>query len=805
MPYPDPISVTNVDKITPTRLYGPHNTFLTAVAISPDGQIMLSADFQGYLRIWDIETGTQLLQQRIFTNAVQQIVFGQADEGYYRFCVIANQHNIKTLLLDPTHNLTTQHDITEENYTLLHATFSPDNRPVVACVNAADSDDPRLYLLYGDDKSLLSAYRSGNTSNPNASFNADGTLVAVGQDDGTVSIRGARKDGSTRQRIATGFRGVKRTIFSPDSTKIAAIEGMGDRIGVYDVSSGEPIGNIMTLPLPNDFVFGGDGNLLVVTTNQKGGLLTIFDTHTGDAIRRVKGSSPLAFHPAGYSLACGNNYAIYSKSVMLWDERESPDGILSKVLAPVDALAAETNIIRQLAVLTIHQKPVRAMAFHPDNSILATGGDDHHIHLWSMETGGDTGVLYGHSADITGLAFSPDGRTLASCSGYYSSSDDNTVRLWDMDEATQQFEFQKHQSRVVAVYFMADGQRLVSAETNGVVLLWNAADGDVSQRIETPTVINHIALSPNGALVATTHGSETALKDTTVRLWNVQTGEQLHEIVKLNDWVLRTTFSPDGNVLMVADYSGRVCGWDVTNGELIHDLTGGFDLTYNPQQDVIAIAQDKTVRLTSLADNSALMTLRHGANVTHMAFANEGDLLAVGTKNGDIAIWGVSKTSSKRANTIQIEKERLERVRSGRHTLQLLELTCKQAQENDGDETYIRLDGQTIWSIEGAGRKMHHIPNRSREVDIFDFKQCRMRGPNGWQQTGQYMPSDFQITGLTGPIVLELWEADSFLRGGDDYLGKLTISPTKAGQGPQEHVFYVDGVNYVLSYEILFE
>jgi WD40 repeat protein len=77
-----------------------------------------------------------------------------------------------------------------------------------------------------------------------------------------------------------------------------------------------------------------------------------------------------------------------------------------------------------MKAFTAHHGQVWAVAFSPDGRTLATGGDDYTIKLWNLASLQEAAVLRGHTALVAGLAFSPDGRQLASCGG------DGTVRLW---------------------------------------------------------------------------------------------------------------------------------------------------------------------------------------------------------------------------------------------------------------------------------------------------------------------------------------------------------------------------------------
>ncbi|MEL6148933.1 MAG: WD40 repeat domain-containing protein [Chloroflexota bacterium] len=806
---PEVIIGESLTRVTPTRLFGPHDTFLTAVAYSDDGQRLVTGDIEGYLRVWETETGQLLARRRVFNSAVLGAVFNRTNPGnVYELTVASTGNDVTVLTLGADHSISEAKALTLDTFRVLQIAYNAQNRPLIACIPTSEYDK-RVYLMYGDDKAFIHAFNLSNDEYPNAAFSFDGTLLAVGKSDGTVTIRTTEKSGVSLHKIATDFDGVRQTAFSPDGERLAVLESNGDRVRIYTIATGETVGTLINSPFHNQFAFNVDGKLLAVTTQQKGGSLHIYNVETGQRLRRVKGSSPLAFSPLANSYACGNNYAEFSKSIMLWDTRASEDGVIGKIGAPIDNISAEKQTIAQITVLhSAHEGKITSMAFSPDGMTLATAGTDNDIQMWDMSTGGQIATLVDHKADVTSLSYSPDGKTLASSSGYFNNRDDNTVRLWDAEECTPKSTFNKHKERVVDVVMHPRGELIVSADATGRLYIWRAFNGEVLRSIDTPSPINHIALSPDGALIATAHGSELAAKDNALRLWNVQTGERIREFSDMSDWVIDVTFNPDGNTLLATDYSDRVMAWDMSSGEKVLDLSEGELARYNPQNDLIAIAHGKNVSLVSVRSAEPKMELRHGEDVTSIAFNDEGELLAVGLASGDIAIWGVPDGGGIIANTTSVDLRRLvDAARSGRYAFQLISLTCNKAQERDGDEIFIRVDDQTIWSVKKVGRKMSPKPTRNNEINTFDFSQCRMHGKRGWQSADQYRPKDFRFRGLTGPIELELWEEDQFLRGGNDYIGKVTITPAQAGKGMVRAVIgdETDQFSYTLTYGVTFE
>lgn len=802
---PEVITPASISRVTPTRLFGPHDTFLTAIAYSQDGKWLVTGDLEGSLRVWNVATGDLLHITRLFYEPVLALAVGDAEQpDEMAFAVISRGGTVRLLRYNTA--LHTDSSMTTDSFTPLNIGYSSHNRPLIACI-PTNAFDKRIYVMHADDKSFLHAARIGNDENPNVTFSTDGEIIAIGGADGVIALRSTSLGGRSLYKVRTSLNGVRATALSSDVRRIAAREDRGDRLCVYDVRSGEQIGTEINMPFLNDFAFNHDGTLLAVTTQQKGGSLHIYTVETGERVRRLKGSSPIAFSPAGDGFAAGNDYAEFSKSVMLWDTTQSERGVLHKIGAVVDNVAAETQYVQQFGVLQgAHKGRVLSLAFSPDGMTLATGGTDDDIRLWDLATGGQNVVLRDHRADVTGLTFSPDGKTLASCSGYFNNQDDNTVRMWETNDWTPTFTFSKHRDRVVKAIYHPRGELMISADDGGRIYVWRVSSGDVIRTIETPSPINHIALSPDGALVASAHGSELAIKDTSLRLWNTQTGEMIREYTEMSDWVMNVTFSRDGNVLLGADYSKRVCGWDMNSGEVVLDLAIGTLARYNPKNDLIAIAHEKVIDLIAVRGGQIKMQLRHGEDVSEIAFNGGGELLAAGLTNGDVVLWGVPEGAGTGVSTSEVEQIRVKNAaRSGRYALQLISLSCNRAQERDGDEVFIRLDDQTIWRVTQVGRKMRQDPQRPNEIDTFDFSSCRMHGKDGWQSTDKYDKSEFRLGGLTGPIELELWEADLFFRGGDDFFGRVTITPAQAGQNMIRTVLETAQASYTLTYGVLFE
>lgn len=305
-----------------------------------------------------------------------------------------------------------------------------------------------------------------------------------------------------------------------------------------------------------------------------------------------------------------------------------------------------------------HGGPIGLLAYSPDGKLLASAGQDKVIRLWDAETGKEIKALEGHTNAVRGLAFVPPEKGKP-CTHLVSGSLDKTVRVWEIATGKEARLIQQPES-VGAVAVSADGQRIASGTplADGVIYLWNREGKQLQAWKAHAGGVKALAFSPDGKQLASGGDWGTSLPvgakkdDYSLAVWNPDTGEKVHLFPKDSPFVRAVAFSPDGRSLASADGPRGVHLWDAREFKELHALKAGaqpvdaHSLAFAPDgKSLVAPNSSGDACVWSVDRGVLLQKIPNpgGRGVGAVAFSADGKTVASGGDSGRIALWDVEK------------------------------------------------------------------------------------------------------------------------------------------------------------------
>ncbi len=327
-----------------------------------------------------------------------------------------------------------------------------------------------------------------------------------------------------------------------------------------------------------------------------------------------------------------------------------------------DLLVVLQTSPRLIHYLRGHTNWVNSVAFSPDGKMLASGSNDDTIILWDVsqpEAPKQIGQpLKGHTSWVESIAFSPDGKMLA------SGSNDDTIILWDVSqpEAPKQIgqPLKGHTSWVASVAFSPDGKTLASGSEDHTIILWDVSQPEAPRLIGQPlkghtSYVISVAFSPDGKTLAS------GGRDNTIILWNVSQPEAPKQLGEwgsgLTNSVNSLAFSPDGKTLAIGGGDNTIVLWDVSQPEAPNTLSqtptshnGGIDrVAFSPDGKTLATGgYDGSIVLLDVSQPEAPKQIDqpltgHTSSVMSVAFSPNGKTLASGSADHTIILWDIER------------------------------------------------------------------------------------------------------------------------------------------------------------------
>ncbi|MFE0022453.1 toll/interleukin-1 receptor domain-containing protein [Amycolatopsis sp. NPDC059021] len=679
---------------------------VNSVAFSPDGKTLATGSDD--VRLWDVTTHRQIAAPLAgHTQAVRSVQFSRdgsmlATSGYDAVVRLWNAG---------THQQISAPAAPADSSPLLHVApataFNPDGKTLaIGDVGGM----VRLWDLGGQAQTGEIAVDHPSTpftTSPSVTFSPDGRTLATAGTDGTVRFW----DSAAHQQIGAPLAGhvgdtasfiSPLVMFNPDGRTFATAWTDG-KVQLWDTATRKPVGGALTahtrpdrVTLPPSLGFSPDGKTMA--TGGDDGTIRLWDVG-----RQAQIGSPLAGHtravtsvafsPDGRTFASGAQ----DGTIRLWD------------------LGAHLQVSNPMLG---SPGAVYALAFSPDGSTIATGGDDggavgdhtsryacghdgwgicsggggavsvtgagstillydnpgqkrpaptgppRTIMLWDVRTRRPITDLRTHSRrPVLAVAFSPDGRVLATGGPNGSSGDGAGSNLWDPVNRVQLgAPVPEPMSAVRSAVFSQDGRTLVAAgapapadaktdqarpEAKPSVSFWDVETRKQVGTLDVGDTVYSVAASPDGQMLATASGNGA------VRLWRTDTRQAIGEPLSGHTGpVGSVAFSPDGRTLASTGDDGTIRLWDVEKhqplGEPLTGHTGAvYSLAFSPDGSFLATGSgDNSVRVWHIAAHRQISPpyLGHYQPVRSVRFSPDGTTLASAGEDGALRLWDTSFT-----------------------------------------------------------------------------------------------------------------------------------------------------------------
>jgi WD40 repeat protein len=619
--------------------------YSNALALRSDGRLAVTGGYDGLLKWWDRKTGLLIRSVPSHSGPVSTVNFSTNGN------LVLSGGIDGVIKVWDTEGRGAPLPFRASTRFIKYATFNRDGEMIASCADGffddTTKDESSIIYLWDTRTGRLKQRLQGHAAQVNyLDFDPNGNSLVSASQDKTLKIWSVVTGQLIRTIQTNGENAFVK--YSPDGRTIAAVIIKADHkhpeIGFFNAEKGERLGGFSDSESWGGMAISANWQYFAVTSGQKFKIWSIESGKLIESAQSEKYFSHLAISADGLTLVLGG-----SSSPSFWPfnnptQPETPslsfttglavsrDGKLIAWGSGNEVYVWDKSAATLLHVLKGHTEGINEVAFSPDGRTLATSGNDA-VKLWSLETGASLGnlaiakgkdVKNGMQQDWNGsqsVSFSPDGKLLATGENKVTQRGQEFVetlgiRLWDIN------------TRRLIRYFKLP-ERLPSE-------IFEAED----PKNTPPYWIRSLAFSPDSRLIASDDATNRIL------LLSISTGK-FRTLRGHEREINSVAFSSDGKRLVSAGFDKTVRVWNVTNGRLVRTMTGHQNrvtsVKFSPNgQIVVSGSLDRTVRFWDAKTGTSLVILEgHDEPVTSIGVSTDNKLVFSTSTDGRVNLWSL--------------------------------------------------------------------------------------------------------------------------------------------------------------------